>query len=187
MSTNAGGGLGKMMSRAFSGESMFQNVYTAMNGDGMIAMASSFPGEIKAIDIGQMPIVAQKSAFLASEMSVNMDIFFQKKIGSGFFGGEGFIMQHFTGRGTVFLEFDGSIIDYVLAPGQSILIDTGCLAAMEATCSIEIERVQGVKNIMFGGEGLFNTRVTGPGRVWLQTMPADKLAGVIRKYIPTSN
>jgi uncharacterized protein (AIM24 family) len=120
-------------------------------------------------------------------MSVNMDIFFQKKIGSGFFGGEGFIMQHFTGRGTVFLEFDGSIIDYVLASGQSILIDTGCLAAMEATCSIEIERVQGAKNIMFGGEGLFNTRVTGPGRVWLQTMPADKLAGVIRKYIPTSN
>ena len=175
MSTNAGGSLGKMFSRAFSGESMFQNVYTAQGGDGMIAMASSFPGEIRAVDVAQVPIVAQKSAFLASEMGVEMQIHFQKKLGAGFFGGEGFIMQHFSGQGNVFLEFDGSIIDYQLGPGQSILVDTGCLAAMEASCSIDIESVQGIKNVMFGGEGFFNTRVTGPGRVWLQTMPKSNL------------
>ena len=185
MTTNAGGGVGKMLSRAFSGESMFQNVYTAQGGDGMIAMASSFPGDIKAIDVAQMPIVAQKSAFLGAEMSVNMEIFFQKKLGAGFFGGEGFIMQKFSGQGNVFLEFDGSIIDYQLEPGQSIMVDTGCLAAVEASCSIEIERIKGAKNILFGGEGLFNTRVTGPGHVWLQTMPASNLAGVIAGYIPT--
>lgn len=184
MSTNAGGGVGKMFSRALSGESMFQNVYTSQGGDGMIAMASSFPGEIKAIDVAQMPIVAQKSAFLGSEMSVNMEMFFQKKLGAGFFGGEGFIMQRFTGTGTVFLEFDGSIIDYQLAAGQSIMVDTGILAAMEASCSIDIERVQGVKNMLFGGEGLFNTRITGPGHVWLQTMPKSKLASAI--YVPTA-
>ena len=131
MTTNAGGGVGKMFSRALSGESMFQNVYTSMGGDGMIAMASSFPGEIKAIDVAQMPIVAQKSAFLGSEMSVNMEMFFQKKLGAGFFGGEGFIMQRFSGQGIVFLEFDGTIIDYQLQAGQSIMVDTGILAAME--------------------------------------------------------
>ena len=186
MSTNAGGGLGKMFSRALSGESIFQNVYTAMNGDGMIAMASSFPGEIKVFEVSQMPIVAQKTAFFASEMGVNMEKFFQKKLGAGFFGGEGFIMQKFSGQGNVFLEFDGSIIEYQLAAGQSMLIDTGCLACMEASCSIDIETVSGVKNVLFGGEGLFNTRVTGPGHIWLQTMPISNLAGAIRRFIPTS-
>ncbi len=182
MSTNAGGGVGKMFSRALSGESMFQNVYTSMGGDGMIAMASSFPGEIKAIDVAQMPIVAQKSAFLGSEMSVNMEMFFQKKLGAGFFGGEGFIMQRFSGQGIVFLEFDGTIIDYQLQAGQSIMVDTGILAAMEASCSIDIEMVKGIKNVMFGGEGLFNTRITGPGHVWLQTMPKSKLAQAVGMY-----
>ena len=187
MSTNAGGGIGKALSRAFSGESRFQNVYTAMNGDGMIAMASNFPGCIKPMDVSQMPIVAQKSAFLASEMGVNMEIFFQKRLGAGFFGGEGFIMQKFSGQGTVFLELDGSIIEYQLAQGQSMLVDTGCLAAMEASCTIDIEQVAGLKNKLFGGEGFFNTRVTGPGHVWLQTMPVSNLAGAIRPYIPTGS
>lgn len=187
MTTNGGGGVGKMFSRALQGESMFQNVYTAQGGPAMIAMASSFPGEIMAVDVSQTPIVAQKHAFLGCETGVNMQMFFQKKIGAGFFGGEGFIMQRFSGRGTVFLEFDGSVIDYVLAPGQSMMIDTGCLAAMEATCQIEIERVKGVKNMLFGGEGLFNTKVTGPGRIWLQTMPSDKLAAVISPYIASGS
>ena len=187
MSTNAGGGIGKALSRAFSGESMFQNVYTATNGDGMIAMASNFPGAIKPMDVSQMPIVAQKSAFLASEMGVNMEIFFQKRLGAGFFGGEGFIMQKFSGQGTVFLELDGSIVEYQLAQGQSMLVDTGCLAAMEASCAIDIEQVAGIKNKLFGGEGFFNTRVTGPGHVWLQTMPVGNLAGAIRPYIPTGS
>ncbi|MBP1534013.1 MAG: TIGR00266 family protein [Ruminococcus sp.] len=187
MSTNAGGGLGKALSRAFSGESIFQNVYTAQNGEGMIAMASNFPGAIKPMEVSQMPIVAQKSAFLASEMGVNMEIFFQKKFGAGLFGGEGFIMQKFSGQGTVFLELDGSIVEYQLAAGQSMLVDTGCLAAMEASCSIAIEQVPGLKNVLFGGEGLFNTRITGPGHVWLQTMPVSNLAGAIRPYIPTGS
>lgn len=187
MSTNAGGGIGKMFSRALSGESIFQNVYTAQGGDGMIAMASCFPGDIKAIDVGNGPIVAQKSAFIASEASVNMEMFFQKKLGAGFFGGEGFIMQKFSGQGVVFLEFDGSIVEMQLAQGQSLMLDTGALAAMDATCSVDIEMVPGVKNMLFGGEGLFNTRVTGPGRIWLQSMPVSSLAGAIRPYIPTGN
>ena len=187
MSTNAGGGIGKMFSRALSGESIFQNVYTAQGGDGMIAMASSFPGDIKAIDVSNGPVVAQKSAFIASESGVNMEMFFQKKMGAGFFGGEGFIMQKFSGQGVVFLEFDGSIVEMQLAQGQSLMLDTGSLAAMDATCSVDIEMVAGVKNMLFGGEGLFNTKVTGPGRIWLQSMPVCNLAGAIRPYIPTGN
>lgn len=187
MSTNAGGGLGKMLSRAVSGESIFQNVYTAQNGDGMIAMASAFPGDIKAVDVSAGPIVAQKSAFIASESGVNMEMFFQKKLGAGFFGGEGFIMQKFSGRGVVFLEFDGSIVEMTLAQGQTLVLDTGALAAMDATCSVDIEMVAGVKNMFFGGEGLFNTKVTGPGRIWLQSMPVSSLAAVIKPYIPTGN
>lgn len=186
MSTNAGGSVGKAFSRMFSGESMFQNVYTARGGPGMIAYASSFPGEIKAFQIdGTHEIVAQKSAFLASEFGVEMSIFFQKKFGSGLFGGEGFIMQKFSGNGTVFLELDGSIMDYELSQGQSMLIDTGYLAAMDATVSIDIETVKGIGNKLFGGEGFFNTKVTGPGKVWLQTMPVSSVAGAIAPFIVT--
>ncbi|MDE5564492.1 MAG: TIGR00266 family protein [Oscillospiraceae bacterium] len=183
-----GGGIGKMFSRAFSGESMFQNIYTAQNGPGLIAFAASVPGEIMAVDMTPgMEIVAQKSAFLASSQSVNFELFFQKKFSAGFFGGEGFIMQKFSGSGTLLLEIDGSLISYDLAPGQSMLIDTGHLAAMDATCSIDIESVKGVGNALLGGEGLFNTKVTGPGRIWLQTMPLCNLAGSIARYIPRSS
>ena len=183
----SGGGIGKMFSRAVQGESMFQNIYTAQGGQGMIAMGSSFPGQIMAFDVSANSVVAQKHAFLASEMGVNMDIFFQKRLGAGFFGGEGFIMQRFSGQGTVFLEIDGSVIEYNLSAGQSMMIDTGCLAAMDSTCQIEIESVKGVKNMFFGGEGLFNTKVTGPGRIWLQTMPINNLAGAVSACIPSSN
>lgn len=182
-----GGGIGKMFSRAVQGESMFQNIYTAQGGQGMIAMGSSFPGQIMAFDVSANSVVAQKHAFLASEMGVNMDIFFQKRLGAGFFGGEGFIMQRFSGQGTVFLEIDGSVIEYNLSAGQSMMIDTGCLAAMDSTCQIEIESVKGVKNMFFGGEGLFNTKVTGPGRIWLQTMPINNLAGAVSACLPSSN
>ncbi len=179
-----GGGIGKMMSRAFSGESMFQNVYTAKNGEGMLAMASSFPGDILEFDVSEKAIIAQKKAFLACESTVDMSIFFQKKLGSGFFGGEGFIMQKFTGKGKVLLEFDGSIFDYELKAGESMMIDSGNLAMMEGTCSLEIERVKGAKNMFLGGEGLFNTKVTGPGRIWLQSMPASTMAQAIAGYMP---
>lgn len=182
----SGGGLGSMMSRAFSGESMFQNIYTANNGEAMIAMASSFPGEILEFDVANGDIIAQKRSFLACESTVDMSIFFQKKFGAGFFGGEGFIMQKFSGKGKVLVEIDGSIVTYELAAGQSMLVDTGNLAMMEATCSIEIERIKGAKNMFFGGEGLFNTKVTGPGKIWLQTMPVNSLAQAISPFLVSS-
>ena len=188
MTTNAGGGLGKMFSRAISGESIFQNKYTAAGGTGEIAFATSVPGQILPIEISSSrTIVAQKSAYLASSPDVDLSIFFQKKVGAGFFGGEGFIMQKLSGSGIAFLEIDGSTVEYDLAAGESILVDTGYLAAMDATCSVDIETVKGIGNALFGGEGFFNTRVSGPGHVWLQTMPAYALAGALHPYIPTGN
>ena len=166
METTTGGGIGKAIGRMFAGEALFQNRYTAQGGNGLIAFASSFPGQINAYEIGQgREIIVQKSGFLAAESGVELSVFFQKKLGSGFFGGEGFIMQRLSGQGTAFLEFDGHVVDYELQPGQQIVVDTGYLAAMESTCSIEVRTVPGLKNMVFGGEGLFNAVVTGPGRV----------------------
>ena len=179
-----GGGIGKMFGRMFSGESMFTNTYTAQQ-DGEIAFASSFPGQILAINLTPgKSIIAQKKAFLACEAGVEMSVFFQKKFGKGLFGGEGFIMQKFTGSGIVFLEVDGAIKEYVLAPGEKKIMDTGHLVMMDDTCKMDIERIAGVKNALFGGEGLFNTVVTGPGRIVIQTMPISKAAGVIAGFIP---
>ena len=184
MSTNAGGSIGKAFGRMFSGESMFQNVYTCKGGSGLFAAASSFPGEIIPVQITpSYSIVAQKSAFLASEEGVEMSVHFQKKAGAGFFGGEGFILQKFTGNGMVFLEIDGSIVEYDLAAGQKMVIDTGNLAAMDATVNVEIQSVKGIGNALFGGEGFFNTVLTGPGKIWLQTIPKNVLAGAIAPYI----
>ena len=186
METTTGGGLGKALGRMFAGEALFQNRYTAQGGPGMIAFASSFPGSIRPFSIAPgREIILQKSGFLAAESSVELSVFFQKKLGSGFFGGEGFIMQRLSGHGLAFAEFDGHVVEYDLAPGQSIVVDTGYLAAMDATCSMDIQAVPGVKNMFFGGEGVFNTVVTGPGKVYLQTMPISAVAGVIRPFIPT--
>ena len=186
METTTGGGLGKALGRMFAGEALFQNRYTAQGGPGMIAFASSFPGSIRPFSIAPgREIILQKSGFLAAESSVELSVFFQKKLGSGFFGGEGFIMQRLSGHGLAFAEFDGHVVEYDLAPGQSIVVDTGYLAAMDATCSMDIQVVPGVKNMFFGGEGIFNTIVTGPGKVYLQTMPISAVAGVIRPFIPT--
>ncbi len=185
MSTNAGGGIGKAFGRMFSGESMFQNIYTCQGGPGMLACASGFPGEILAMRVTpENTIVAQKSAFLASEFGVDMSVHFQKKGGAGLFGGEGFILQKFTGNGYVFLEIDGSVVEYTLAPGQPLIVDTGNLAAMDASVSVDIQSVKGIGNALLGGEGLFNTVLTGPGRVWLQTMPRNVVAGAVAPYIP---
>ena len=182
-----GGGLGRMFSKAFTGESMFQNTYTA-NGAGMIAFGSSFPGQIKAVTIapGQEMIV-QKSAFLASEAGVQLSLHFRKNLGAGLFGGEGFIMQRLSGSGTAFVEIDGSLVEYDLKPGQRIVVDTGNVAGFSVGVQMEIQQVPGVKNVLLGGEGLFNTVLTGPGRVWLQTMPISNVAASIRPYIPTGN
>ena len=183
-----GGGLGKMFSKAFSGESMFQNHYTAMGGNGMIAFTSSFPGEIKVVEIGPgKEMIVQKSAFLASEASVELSIHFQKKLGAGFFGGEGFIMQRLSGNGLAFVEIDGELVEYILKPGQQLIVDTGNVAGFEPSVKMDIRAVSGAKNMLFGGEGLFNTVLTGPGRVWLQTMPIYNVANAIRPYIPSGN
>lgn len=179
METQAGG-VGKAIGRMFSGESMFQNRYTAEGSQGLIAFASSFPGEIRAIQIAPgQSIIAQKTAFLAAEPGVELSVFFRKKLGAGFFGGEGFIMQKLSGNGTAFVEIDGSVVEYQLQPGQTMLLDTGYLAMMDETVQMDIEMVHGVKNVLLGGEGLFNTKVTGPGRVWIQTMPISKVAQII--------
>ena len=172
-----GGGLGKMFSKAFSGESMFQNHYTARGGAGTIAFGSSFPGQIKVLDIGPgREMIVQKSAFLAAEEGVNLSVHFQKKFAAGLFGGEGFIMQKLSGTGMAFIEIDGYTVEYDLQAGQQLVIDTGYLAAMSATCTMDIQTVKGIGNALFGGEGLFNTVVTGPGKVYIQTMPANQLA-----------
>ena len=179
------GGFGKAIGRMFSGENLFQNRYTATGGEGMIAFASSFPGSIRPMEIAPgKEVIVQKSAFLASESSVDLSVFFQKKLGAGIFGGEGFIMQKLSGQGLAFVEIDGHAMEYELAPGQSMVIDTGYLAAMDASCSVDIQSVPGVKNALLGGEGLFNTVVTGPGRILLQTMPISAVAGVLRRYFP---
>ena len=169
METSTNGGLGKAFGRMLSGDSIFQNRYTAQGGQG--------PGR---------ELVVQKSGFLASEAGVQLSVFFQKKLGSGFFGGEGFIMQKLSGRGIAFTEFDGHIVEYDLDPGESLVVDTGYLAAMDATCSMDIQAVPGLKNMVFGGEGIFNTIITGPGHVYLQTMPISQVAGVLRPFMPTA-
>ena len=188
MATNAGGSIGKAFSRTFSGESMFQNTYTCSEGSGLFAAASSFPGEILPVQITpDKTIIAQKSAFLASEFNVDLTVHFQRKMGAGFFGGEGFILQKFSGEGMVFLEIDGSIVEYDLAAGQSMIVQTGNVAAMEGTVSIDIEEVKGLGNKLFGGEGFFNTKLTGPGKIWLQTMPRSEMARSLSPFISSGS
>lgn len=187
METTSNGGLGSALGRMFAGEAIFQNRYTAVGGPGHITFASSFPGSIKAFNIvpGQ-EIIVQKSGFLASEAGVNLSVHFQRRLSAGFFGGEGFIMQKLSGLGTAFIEIDGHACEYYLQPGQSMIVDTGYLAAMDATCSMEVVTVPGVKNMLFGGEGIFHTVVKGPGRIILQTMPISAVAGSLRAFFPSS-
>ena len=178
------GGVGKAFSKMFSGEKMFQNKYIA-NRPGEIAFASSFPGSIRAVEVTpDKPVVAQKGAFLASYGNIEVSVFFQKKLGAGFFGGEGFLMQKYSGNGIVFLEIDGSAIEYDIPAGDKKIVDTGYLAAMDASCTMEVVMVKGVKNIFLGGEGLFNTVVNGPGHIILQTMPVQNTATILYNYMP---
>ena len=185
MKTTTNGGISKALGRMFTRESMFQNIYTSVGGSGMLGIASSFPGEIKALEVkpGE-DIICQKSAFLASTPGVEMSVHFRKKFSTGFFGGEGFIMQKFSGNGLLFIEIDGTPIEYDLQEGQQILIDTGHLVMMSASCKMDIKSVAGLKNKLLGGEGFFNTVVEGPGKIILQTMPVSKLAGTLAAYIP---
>ncbi|MCR4725070.1 MAG: TIGR00266 family protein [Clostridia bacterium] len=187
METSAGG-IGKAFGRLFSGENIFQNIYTAQGGPGLIAFASSFPGSIRAVEITpDKPVVCQKSAFLAATDGVQLSVFFQNKALSGLFGGEGFIMQKLSGRGIAFIEIDGSAVEYKLEPGQRLIVDTGNVAMVDSTVSLDVQRVKGAKNMLFGGEGLFNTVLTGPGIVVLQTMPISNFANTIASLMPNSN
>ena len=154
----------------------------------MIAFGSSFPGQIKPITIAPgQEMILQKSAFLAAEAGVELSIHFSKKLGAGFFGGEGFIMQRLSGRGIAFVEIDGELVEYELKAGQQLVVDTGNVAGFELGVQMDIQQVPGLKNKLLGGEGLFNTILTGPGRVWLQTMPICNVAASIRPFIPTGN
>lgn len=186
MKTTTNGGIMKGLGRALAGESIFMNTYTAEKDDVEIAFASSFPGEILEFDLKEgETIIAQKRAFLCAENTVDISMHFRKKIGAGFFGGEGFIMQKMTGPGKVFLEIDGSLLKKELQAGEKIKIDNGYLAVMTSGVDLNIETVKGVKNIVFGGEGLFLTTLQGPGTVWIQSMPVSKLASLF--YIGGQN
>lgn len=188
METNTGGGLLKGLGRALSGDTFFLNFFTAERDDEEVAFASCYPGRILPIRLESgRSIIGQKNAFLTAERGVNLEMHFRKKLGVGLFGGEGFILQKFSGNGMLFLEIDGEVIEKNLAPGEKLLVDQGHVAAMDETVDFDIQRVKGVKNMLFGGEGLFFATLTGPGRVWLQTMPFSKLVDAIIPYIPTNN
>ncbi len=183
METNIGGGK-QLASKLLTRERIFRNKYTARE-EGEIAIASCFPGTIGAMEVKDgESLIAQDSAYLANFGDVKMSIFFQKKISSGLFGGKGFIMQKFSGDGVVFLEFDGSVSEYELAEGERKIIDTGYLVAMEGTCKLEVVIIKGIKNVIFGGEGLFNAVVTGPGKVYIHSMPIEKTASKVYYALP---
>ena len=185
MNTNMGGGIGGLFKRALGGESLFVVDYVAQREGALVAFSSDFPGKIVPINLAQgQTMIAQRQSFLVAEKSVNLSIQFNRKLGSGLFGGEGFILQKFDGPGTFFAAFDGEIVEYTLEAGQILKVDTGHVAMLEPSVGFDIEMVKGFKNMLFGGEGLFLAKLTGPGRIWLQTMPMSKLAGAIMQYLP---
>ncbi len=193
MHTNTGGGgglggmLGGMVKRALSGESLFIVDYTVQGGRGLVAFASEFPGKIIPLHLGPgQSMIMQRDAFMCAEKTVTLEMHFRRNLGAGFFGGEGFVMQRATGPGVVFAELDGEIVEYTLEAGQVLKVDTGHVAMYEPTVQFDVEMVRGFRNILFGGEGLFLATLRGPGRVWLQTMPAMNLAKKIANYLPST-
>ena len=185
MQTSTGGGIGKLFGRVFSGEHAFVNKYVA-HGQGMIAFSSDFVGKILAIEVKPgRDFIVQKSGYLASYGNVEQSVFFQKKLGAAFFGGEGFIMQRFSGNGLVFVEIDGYCEQMDLAAGQQLVLSTGYLAAMDASCQMDIQTVKGAMNVLFGSESVFNTIVTGPGKIYIQTKPISQVANALKPYFPT--
>ena len=183
MDTNMKGGLLGGLGRAFSGESVFLNTFTCQGGSGHVAFPSSFPGKIMDMNLGAgQTIIAQKGAFLAGTSDVKLEVAFKKKIGAGFFGGEGFILKKISGPGQAFLEFDGHVEEYTLGAGETLLVDTGNVAMFESSVDYDIQMVKGLKNIFLGGEGLFLTKLTGPGKVYLQSMPIQNLAGTLSRF-----
>ncbi len=185
METSSNGGIEKVIGRLFTREKLFQNIYTSQKDGSKVAFGTTVPGSILAIKLQQgQSLICQKSAFLASYGNIELSTFFNKKIGVGIFGGEGFIMQKLSGEGIVFIEIDGSYKEFNLAEGQQLILSTGYLVSMDETCSIDVQTVKGLKNIILGGEGIFNTVVTGPGKVVTQTMPLPRLANSLLPYLP---
>ncbi|MDR3279755.1 MAG: TIGR00266 family protein [Synergistaceae bacterium] len=184
METNMQGGLLKGLGRMFAGESLFMATYTAKAPGQSITLGSSFPGNILALDLSGRSYICQKSAFLAAQMSVTLATVLPTGLKAGLFGGEGFVMQKASGSGVVFLELDGSIREMDLGAGEKMIVDTGSVAAYEERVSYSAEMVKGFKNILFGGEGLFLTTLTGPGKIFLQTMTAPSLATRLLPYLP---
>jgi len=186
MNTEMKGGLMGGLKRKLMGESLMLTDYTCQGAEGPVAFASEFPGKIVAMTLapGQI-MVCQKDSFMCAEAGVLLEMHFNKRLGAGLFGGEGFILQKVTGPGQVFFELAGHIVEYDLVAGQRLKVDPGYLALMEPTVQFDIEMVKGVKNILFGGEGLFLANVTGPGKVWLQSMPLPNFASRLIPYLPS--
>lgn len=186
MSTNARGGLARSLGRMFTGESIFMANYTAVRDGAQIAFGSTVPGKVVPVDIGRSELICQKGAFLCAEQSVDLKVAFTKKFSAGLFGGEGFILQRLFGSGYAFLEVDGDMVERNLAPGEVIKVDTGNVVAFETSVNYEIETVKGLGNIFLGGEGLFITRLTGPGRIILQTQNFNDFSARIIARMPRS-
>ncbi len=186
MQTQMKGGVMGALKRSISGGDMFTVDFKARTGGVKVAFGHTYPGEILIFDIAETSLICQQRAFLCATPSVNYDIHIQKRFSTGFFGGEGFIMQKFTGRGQVFIEMDGECVEKQLAPGERIKVATGSVGAFEDSVDMSIETVKGFRNMFLGGEGLFLTTLTGPGKVWIQTMPVQDMVGEISKYLPSS-
>lgn len=188
MDTNFKGGLFKSIGRALSGEGLTLTYFETDRGKGKIGFTPAAPGKIIPVQITpQQSLILQKDAFLVAEGGIEVSIFFQKKLGTGFFGGEGFIMQKLSGNGMAFAEIDGEVVEFQLDPGEVLVVDTSHVAMFEETVDMDIQFVKGFKNVIFGGEGLFLTYLTGPGKVWIQTMTIANLAGKIASHIPSGN
>jgi len=188
MQTSGRGGIGKMLGRALSGESLFLTTYTCTAPQATIVFTPEAPGHIIPVPLqAGHSMIAQKDAFMCAEDDVQLEMHFRKRLGTGLFGGEGFILQKLTGPGLAFVEIAGEVQQYELQAGQTMKIDPGHIAMYEPTVDYDIQMVKGVSNVLFGGEGLFLATLRGPGRIWLQTMPLANLAGAIRRYIPSSS
>jgi len=187
MQTHTGGGLFAGLARSFTGGSFFITDYTAA-GNAHISFAPRFPGSILPFKLAAgESILCRKQTFLCAEKSVTFEIAFQKRIGAGFFGGEGFIIQKITGPGTVWLDLSGEVVTYDLTPGQKLLVHAGHVGAQSPSVTFDIQMLKGFRNILFGGEGLFLASLTGPGKIWLQSMPIMNLAEAIAQYLPQGN
>lgn len=188
MTTNTKGGLMKGLGRALAGESLFMTTYTSHDPEALIVFTPEAPGQIIDVKLGAgHSLICQKDAFMCAENSVEMKMHFRKKLGAGFFGGEGFILQQITGPGTAFLEIPGEVREYTLLPGETMKIDPGHIALFEPTVQYDITMVKGLSNMLFGGEGLFLATLTGPGKIWLQSLTLSNLAAKLAKYMPAKS